>query len=153
MIKVTLSDREMIMCRLLGNLRTLTSRSDNTQYTDVVYNLDIDEDGVIGELAFCKHWNIYFNPEATYRHHSFDAVLKDKRVDVKATRVKSGRLQASAKKNPDVDVFVLGIIDTNEVTFVGYATAENLYRQENFMKLGRSEGYAMEQKDLTVWKK
>ena len=152
MIKVTLSDREMIMCRVLGNLRTLTSRSDNTQYTDVVYNLTIDEDGVIGELAFCKHWNIFFNPEATYRHHTFDALLKEKRVDVKATRLKTGRLQASSKKNPDVDVFVLGIIDGNEVTFVGYATAESLYKQENFMTLGRSEGYALEQKDLTAWK-
>lgn len=152
MIKVVLSDREMIMCRLLGNLRTLTSRSDNTQYTDVIYNLSVDEDGVIGELAFCKHWNIFFSPEATYRHHSFDALLKDKRIDVKATRLKTGRLQASSKKNPDVDVFVLGIIEGNEVTFVGYTTADNLYKQENFMNLGRSEGYAMEQKDLTAWK-
>jgi hypothetical protein len=152
MIVVELTDQEILICRILGNMRTLTSRADKTSYTDINYNLDIDEDGVVGELAFCKHWNIFFNPEARFRRHSYDAKLKDKRIDVKTTTLKNGRLQASSNINPDVDVFVLGIFEGNKVTFVGHTTAENLYRQENFMNLGRSYGYAIEQRYLTPWK-
>ena len=153
MIKVKLTAHELIVCRIIGNMRTLTSRFDTTTYTTVEQNLSIDEDGIVGEFAFCKHWNIFFNPEVRYRNHTFDAMLKNQRVDIKTTRRKDGRLMAPLKINPDVDVFVLGILDGDEVIFPGYATAKMLYQEKNhFQPYQNHTVYALEQKDLAPWK-
>ena len=152
MITVALTPSEMIVCKLLGNLRTLSARSASVKDAGIGTSLETDEDGVIAEMAFCKHWNIFFNPEASPRKHSFDCVLKDKRIDIKSTRHKNGRLLATKKVNPDSDIFVLGVIDGNEVSFIGYATADHLYKLENVVNLGHGEGYGMEQKDLSQWK-
>ena len=79
-------------------------------------------------------------------------MLKGKRIDIKSTRHKTGRLLATKKINPDIDIFVLAIIDEDKVSFVGYATAAELYDPSNLTDLGHGEGYAIEQKDLRQWK-
>ena len=47
---------------------------------------------------------------------------------------------------------MLAIIDGYEVSFVGYATADDLYQETNLINLGHGEGYGIEQKDLRQWK-
>ena len=59
MITVQLSPAEMIVCKMLGNLRTLAARSANVKDAGLSTSLETDEDGVIAEMAFCKHWNIF----------------------------------------------------------------------------------------------
>ena len=152
MITVQLSPAEMVVCKMLGNLRTLAARSANGKDAGLSTSLETDEDGVIAEMAFCKHWNIFFDPEASPRKHSYDCVLKGKRIDIKSTRHKNGRLLATKKINPDIDIFVLAIIEENKVSFVGYATAAQLYDTSNLTDLGHGEGYAIEQKELRQWK-
>lgn len=152
MIKVELTDSEIMMARILGNMRTLVSRHPNTTYTSLEYNIQKDEEGVIGEMAFCKHWNIFFNPESSYRHGTSDAVLKGKNIDVKSTRKINKGLQVPHRVNKDIDVFVLGIIEGNTVTFVGYATAADVYRPENLQQLSHSPAYVLPQERLTKWK-
>lgn len=152
MITVQLSPAEMVVCKMLGNLRTLAARSANVKDAGLSTSLETDEDGVIAEMAFCKHWNIFFDPEASPRKHSYDCVLKGKRIDIKSTRHKNGRLLATKKINPDIDIFVLAIIEENKVSFVGYATAAQLYDTSNLTDLGHGEGYAIEQKELRQWK-
>ena len=152
MIHVTLTPAELIACKIIGNMRTLAARSANVTDAGLGTNLSTDEDGVIAEMAFCKHWNIFFNPEASPRKHTFDCLLREKRIDIKSTRIARGRLLATKKRNPDVDVFVLAIISDPSVSFVGYATADQLYRDENLIALGHGEGYGLEQEQLTKWK-
>lgn len=152
MIKVQLTEAEMIICKMLGNMRTLAARSANVKDAGISTSLETDEDGVIAEMAFCKHWNIFFDPEASPRKHSYDCILKGKRIDIKSTRYQTGRLLATKKINPDIDIFVLALIEGCVVSFVGYATADELYQDANLIDLGRGVCYVMRQEDLREWK-
>jgi len=155
MFSVQLTHAEVITCRIIGNTRALAARSANVvdKRMSDQSGIHLDEDGVIGEFAFCKHKNIFFDPSASPRSGSFDCLLLDKRLDIKTTRYANGRLIATMKKNPDVDVFVLAIYDakTHRVTFPGYVLADQLYRPENVRDLGHGPGYAIEQKNLNRW--
>jgi hypothetical protein len=70
-------------------------------------------------------------------------------VDVKSTRYQSGRLLATLKDNPDVDIYVLAIVEDNRVCFPGYARKSRLCSEENKVNLGRGVGYALEQSKLS----
>lgn len=75
------------------------------------------------------------------------------KIDVKTTRHRNGRLLSTLKKNDDVDIYVLAIIDKNHVIFPGYALKEELFREENKIELGHGIGYGMTQDMLRKWKK
>ena len=151
---VTLTREEMNIVRILGELRSSMSRSHgvkNNKVSDLADH-EIDIDGVMSELAFCKHHNIYFDPTINPRSSTYDCLYKGKRIDIKSTRHQNGRLIKHIKHNPDVDVFVLAIIKDNTVTFPGYYTANNLYKPENIKKIGYDDTYVIENDKLTSWK-
>jgi hypothetical protein len=155
MFEVTLDNLEMATCRLLGNLKTAATRGAGV--TDAQMGkqnpLDIDEMGVIAEFAFCKHYNIFFNPAIHARSGTYDCILKGKRIDIKSTARPDGRLIATIKGNPDIDVFVLAIVMGNIVRFPGYIAAKILYQDNNLTDLGHGRTYAVDQGMLTPWKK
>lgn len=153
-IKVKLNQAEMAACRVLGNLRSIAARGASVKDVQMGKNdpLDIDEDGVIGEYAFCKHWNICFDPTASPRGESYDCELKGKKIDVKSTRLKNGRLTKTLKPNNVVDIYALAIIDGDLITFPGYALAKELCREDRIGNLGHGDGYIMDQSELRQWK-
>jgi hypothetical protein len=149
-IRVDLEPAEIAVCKMMGNLRSFSARtvsSKNTPFNRDTY--EIDEDGFIGEYAFCKHWNIFFDITAKPRTGSADCLLKEKRFDVKTTRVKSGKL--IAKHNDDIDVFALAILHDTYVLFPGYITAAELYKDEN-KSAEFNFSYVVEQNRLQQWK-
>ena len=156
MFEVQLTIAEIAMCRMLGNARTIAARAGSVVDKQMGKQpaFEIDEDGVIGEYAFCKSKNIFFDPSASPRSGSYDCVLMGKRIDVKTTRYEKGRLAVTTKRNPDVDIFVLAIfrVSDNTVVFPGFALADVLYQAENLKDLGHGEGYVMEQEQLNRWK-
>ena len=107
---------------------------------------------MIAEYAFCKHFNIFFDPTAYPRSGSADCVLKGKRFDVKATKYTNGKLVKTLKDNSDVDCYALAIVEENKVTFPGWALKEKLQDPDNKTNLGHGWGYAMPQSELTQWK-
>jgi len=153
-IVVSLDNDDMNICRVLGNLRTLVARGNKVKDAKMgqLSGADIDEDGVIAEYAFCKRFNIFFDPCAYPRSGSIDCVYKGHQIDIKSTRHTNGRLLATLKKNDEVDIYVLAIIDGNEVRFPGWAYAKTLFDPANVTNLGHGEGYAMEQSQLQKWK-
>jgi len=153
-ISIALTDDDLNICRLLGNMRTLVARGNKVKDAKMgdLSGTEIDEDGVIAEYAFCKHFNIFFDPSAYPRSGSVDCVYKGQRIDIKSTRYSTGRLLATLKKNEEVDVYVLAIITGKEVIFPGWAYARDLYREENIKNLGHGPGYVMEQSQLSQWK-
>ena len=155
MFEVTLTAKEMATCRILGNMRTIASRSAGITDAQVGKQnpLDIDEMGVMAEYAFCKHHNIFFDPTTYARSGSYDCVLMGKRIDIKSTTYPDGRLIATVKGNPDVDVFVLAVVMGSVIKFPGYITAKQLYRDNNLNDLGHGTTYAVDQGMLTPWKK
>lgn len=156
MFEVQLTMAEIAVCRMLGNARTIAARagSVNDKQMGKQPAFEIDEDGVIGEYAFCKAKNIFFDPSASPRSGSYDCVLMGKRLDIKTTRYAQGRLAVTTKRNPDVDIFVLALYDpaTHKVTFPGYVLADRLYQSENLKDLGHGQSYVMEQSKLNQWK-
>lgn len=152
---VSLSNDDLNICRVLGNLRTLVARGNGVRDAKMgnMSGADIDEDGVIAEYAFCKQFNIFFDPCAYPRSGSVDCTYKGQRIDIKSTRHENGRLLATLKKNNEVDVYVLAIISENTVTFPGWAYSEDLFTPENIKNLGHGDGYVMDQSNLKQWKK
>jgi hypothetical protein len=74
-------------------------------------------------------------------------------VDIKATRYKSGRLLIHIDKTvEDVDIYVLAIIDGDDVDFVGYIKSADAIKQEYVKDLGYGVGYVIEQTSLTKFK-
>lgn len=135
-------------------MRSLTARASNVKDAKVgdLSNIQIDEDGMIGEYAFCKKMNIFPDLIPGPRSGSYDCVFMGKRVDVKSTRRENGRLLSTTKNNDDVDVYVLAIILGNKVRFPGFALKKDLVREQNLTELGHGIGYAMNQNELKLWK-
>ena len=153
---VQLTDLEIIACRMIGNMRTILNRSTSVKDKQIGKQdiHETDENGTTGEYAFCKSKNILFDISLNPRSGSYDCIYKGKRIDIKTTKYKNGSLVATKKINPDIDVFVLAIFDQtkNEITFPGFALAEDLYQEKNITDLGHGTGYVMQQEDLRKWK-
>lgn len=107
---------------------------------------------MIAEYAFCKWQNVFCDLVPDPRSGSADCVLGGLGIDVKATRRSNGRLLVTLKHNPDVQVYVLAIIEGNMVRFPGYARREDICREENIVDLGHGKGYGLTQDKLRQFK-
>ena len=153
-IRVKLEPDEVLICNMLGRNRSLIARSANVKDAKIG-----DQDGsladvygMMAEYAFAKHFNVFPDMGLTPRSGSCDGILKGFRYDVKATTYKNGRLLCTLKDNPDVDMYVLCIIDEPYVEIVGYSMKDDLCNKKNIKNLGHGEGYVLEQKDLCKFK-
>lgn len=157
-MKVTLTQQDILLCQHIGGLRSLVARAHGVRDAKMSPDagLLLDQDGFIGEYAFCKAFNLFPDFGLSPRCGSFDCVIersgREYRVDVKTTRVKSGRLLSTTKGNPDIDIYVLAVLEGFDVHFPGYAFAADLIHQDNIVDLGHGSGYAMTQDRLRQWK-
>lgn len=152
---VTLTDADLIACRLIGNLRTLGWIAGKANYTP--YNsqdvIGMNEDGFIGEYAFCKANNLFFDITSQPRRGGYDCLFHGQRIDVKTTLWETGKLMVKDIGNEDVDVYVLAIFNGQTVTFPGYCTAQRLRRDgKRYNNPDGTHGYEMLQSELTPWK-
>lgn len=153
---VRINEVEMMTINLLANLRGIGARIKGVRDYKVSSknNSEIDFEGLLGEYAFCKHYNLFFELSPSPRQGSYDCIHNGKRIDIKSTRHKHGKLLGNTRRNQDVDIYVLAIIDFGhswvDIEFVGYATGEELYRPENLTTLGGQEQqvYTLEQSKL-----
>ena len=122
MFKVRLSQGEVMLCKVVGNLRAIVARSAGVIDKKMTPSsgLSIDEDGLLAEYAFCKHMNCFPDLVVGPRSGSYDCVLHGYRFDIKSTRIKDGRLLATLKQNDDVDIYALAIIEKDDlISFPG----------------------------------
>jgi len=142
-----------MLADLLGAMRSMVNRGSNVRDAKVgpQDGVEADKDAVLGEIAFAKHFNVCPDLSLSPRSGSPDAVLKDYRIDVKTTRYKNGRLLATLKKNPDVDIYVLAILHDDHVKFPGWAYASDLCQKSRLTNIKGNVGYAMRQRDLRGW--
>ena len=154
MFTVTLTDAEIVTCRLLGGMRSLTARKYSVLDRKMadLQGIDIDQDGMMAEFAFCKKMNLFCDIVPSPRSGSADAIFQGKRIDVKSTRHAQGRLLSTSKENNDIDIYVLAIIAGDQVKFPGFATRDELINQGTKIDLGYGTGYGLEQHQLRTWK-
>lgn len=142
-----------VLATILGSMRSMVARFNKVRDAKMgdQHGVEGDQLGILGELAFCKLMNVWPDLGLSPRSGSADAVVKGYRWDVKTTTVKTGRLLSTLKKNPDVDLYALAIVDGDKVLFPGYATAQDLHDDSRIRDLGHGKGYVMDQDQLRKW--
>ena len=156
MIEINLTDDEVMMCQHVGHLRSVLSRGNKVKdmkRTDMA-GLDIDAQGVTAEYAVAKHLNTFFDLGLSPRTGSADGVMNGYSYDVKSTHHALGKLLATLKDNPDVDMYIMCITpDRWTVKMVGWCWKKELINKNNIKDLGYGKGYALEQNQLRSFKK
>ena len=153
---VTLEPDEVLVCEQLGRMRSLIARTSNVK--DVkMGNQDgmiADVMGMKGEYAFAKAFNTFPDLGLTPRSGGADGRVHGYAYDVKTTNYKNGKLLATKKINPDVDMYVLAVILSPQVIDIkGYLMKEQFIREGNICDVGHGEGYCAEQSQLFKFKK
>lgn len=147
-IKVNMEPYEIAFCKMMGNLRNYSCRITGTENKNHNDPYEIDENGFIGEFAFCKHFNVFPDVTAKPRSGSVDCIYRGKKFDIKTTRVKSGRL--IAPYSDETEAFALAILFDTCVLLPGYIMAEEVFRPEN--QTGEfGDSYVVGQHRLTQW--
>ena len=148
---LTLQPDEVQICQMVGRMRSLIARGNGVRDAKMG-NKDGSEADVMGMMAeygFAKQMSVFPDLGLTPRSGSADGVMPSgKRYDVKASKHKSARLLSTLKVNPDVDVYVLCVVDGSTLDYKGWATKEELIKEENKKDLGHGVGYALEQEKL-----
>lgn len=154
-MKITLDAGEMAVASVSAAMRTASNRTAGVADVKIgpQSQYQIELDGIVGELAFCKWKNVCPDLSISPRIKGADAVVDGKRVDIKVTRRPDGKLIAPITKNvEDVDVYILGIVNDNEVDFVGWAFSHELINENTVRDLGRGKTYVIPQSSLRAFK-
>jgi hypothetical protein len=147
---------ESAIAQILAVMRNTNARHNNVVDKQVGKQspIEIDRDGVLSEMAFGKAFNLYPDLAVKQTRSGVDLVGKNgKRIDVKSTRYKAGRLIIHIDKPLDeVDIYALAIVDGDNVDLVGYIKTEDAMRKENIKDLGYGDVYVIEQDALIKFK-
>lgn len=109
--------------------------------------------GFKAEMAFAKKYNIYPDLEIHCRSGSYDLLINDKRVDIKATMRPNGQLLVHrTKSKKESDIYVLAVVNGNVIDFKGWLQTEECFAEENIKDLGHGPTYAIPQDKLRRFK-
>ena len=113
----------------------------------------VDLEGIAGEIAFCKIYNLYPDLEVkvtTQKTDKGDCIYKGHKIDVKTTSYKTGKLICALWKNNEVDLYALMVGAFPSYEFRGFSYASELKKKENIINLGRGDLYALTQDKLIL---
>ena len=152
-MKITLTEHEQRIAHFLAKERYNVNRDNNVHDAKKgeQSNEFVDLEGIAGEMAFCKLFNVYPDLEikvTTQDTDAGDCVLNGHKVDVKTTSYETGRLICATWKNDDVDIYALMVGQFPTYSFRGMANALYLKQESNITDLGRGKVYALEQSKL-----
>ena len=148
---IKLQPDEVQVCQMVGRMRSLIARGNGVRDAKMGNHDGAEADvmGMMAEYGFAKQMNVFPDLGLTPRSGSADGVMASgKRYDVKASKQKGARLLSTLKVNPDVDVYVLCVVDGNSLDFKGWAWKKDLIKDENKKDLGHGVGYALDQDKL-----
>ena len=147
---------ESAIALTLAVMRNTTARQNNVADKQMGKQdpIQIDRDGILAEMAFGKQFNLYPDLSVYPRKGGADLITHNgMKIDVKATRYKSGRLLIHIDKPvEEVDIYVLGIVDGDDVDLVGYIKSAEAIQPQNLNDLGHGSGYVIEQSNLKKFK-
>ena len=153
---IQMSPAESAIALMVAVMRNTTARQNGVGDKQMGGQdpIQIDRDGIIAEMAFGKQFNLYPDLSTYPRKSGADLITKTGlKVDVKATRYKTGRLLIHVDKPvTEVDIYVLGIVDGDTVDFIGYVRSEDAIQAQNLKDLGHGVCYVIEQDALRKFK-
>ena len=150
-MRIELDVNEVNLCVFIGEQRSLIARANNVKDAKIgkQNGMDADIQGFKAEYAFAKHINVFPDFGLSPRSGSADGVTpKGNRYDIKSTHHKKGNLLSTLKVNPDVDVYILAVVQDNIVDLIGWAKKADLIKPENIVDLGHGKGYFLSRDKL-----
>lgn len=150
-MKVTLTRSEVRICEWLGEQRLSIAKKVGIvdQRIGPQTSLQTDIDGLKGEFAFAKLFNLWPDLQVGERalHDLMTAIGG---VDVKTTRYRSGKMLATKKKQsiPADWYALMWLEDDQTLHFLGAATGDQLLDDRNLRDLGYGESFALDQDQL-----
>jgi len=150
-MKIELNMREVGLCEFVGKQRSIIARSNGVVDAQVGAHDGVKADiqGFKAEYAFAKHANLFPDFGLSPRSGSYDGIThQGSRYDIKSTHHKNGNLLSTLKVNPDIDIYVLAVVQDNIVDLIGWAKKEDLIKPENILDLGHGKGYFLSRKKL-----
>ena len=149
---ITLNEIEQRLAKCLARKRHSQARIEGSKNVrkGTMSNEETDLEGIAGEIAFCKMFNVY--PDMEPGKKPADCRLRTgQSVDIKTTKHRSGRLIAARWKGNAVDRYALLVGEFPTYTFCGWATTEELMKEENLTHLGnpdKGKVFALDQSRL-----
>lgn len=151
-MRVNLTPEEMYVCRTIGLLKQSDSMY---KAVDAEMGKDMDKftihfDGMIAEFCVAKVLNLCPDINTKHRVGGSDLTTrKGQTIDVKSTRHKNGKLLAKiGKADKPCDIYIFTIVDNFGCDIVGWASKEDLFKEENKTSFGYNICYALEQSQL-----
>lgn len=151
MINVKLEAGEIEVAQIIGKARTRANREKGI-FNRLRVNSDpiqVEIDGLGAELAYCKAFNLWPDLTVSVRSGGADAVHANRSVDIKHTAwVKGWLLVTPDKVEKGTDIYALVTGTLPNYTVVGYATAGEIFRDDNKVDLGHGMSYGIPQERL-----
>tara|TARA_R110002124_G_scaffold86638_2_gene223848 strand:+ start:443 stop:967 length:525 start_codon:yes stop_codon:yes gene_type:complete len=150
-MKIELSIQEVELCEFIGMQRSAIARSNGVVDTKMGDHDGVKADiqGFKAEYAFAKYGNLFPDPGLSPRSGSYDGIThQGGRYDIKSTHHKNGNLLSTLKVNPDIDIYVLAVVQDNIVDLIGWAKKEDLIKPENIKDMGHGKGYFLSREKL-----
>jgi len=153
-MKITLNKAEQKLAEYLAKARYNNARRNKVKDKKAgdQSNEFTDLNGIGGEIAFCKMFNLYPDtetdlidlPDEDCTLHSGHA------VDVKATKYANGRLIVALwKRDAKVDLYALMVGEFPTYRYVGMCRKEDVVNDGTIRDLGHGDTFALDQPDLT----
>lgn len=100
-------------------------------------------DGVYGEYAVGKHFNLFFDLNCNYRKFGPDFVRNDgTKIDVKSTRHIGGPINAAEWSiNKPADIYILTEIYDDKVAIIGWVDRDTFLVDSNKHQIGNNKPY------------
>ena len=148
---VTLDTGEIEIAKAIARARSANNRMAGVtcQMRSPAPPCEEEMNGFGAEIAYCKAFNLYPDFSVIPKKGGHDCVHCGKTVDVKATPHTNGRLLVLPhKESHGVDMYALVTGWMPHYTIVGYATRDEVFRNDNMMDMGHGESHAIEQEEL-----
>ena len=147
-MNITLNASEIKICEWIAKNRYASNRNGGVSDKKIGPQSceETDLEGICGEFAFCKSMNLYPDLSISPRKGGDDVLFNGKKIDIKTTKYKSGKLLARrSKSETPSDVYVLIVGQRPDYNIVGWCYSTDLIQDKNLIDLGYGKTYGLEQ--------
>lgn len=157
MIEVELKPSEYAMAVYLSSVREHVNKMsgvyDRQMGRDDGFKIGVD--GLVAEIAVCKHFNVCPDLSFEPRGGGHDCVINGRRVDVKSTKVGRWDVFIPARKQTNkIDRYIWCWVDFRKATILGWFAPKDIFDDQNLQQSPRPDEfhYAVNLKSLRKFK-
>lgn len=147
MIRVDLKPSEYAMAVYLSSVREYVNKmsgvNDRQMGRDDGFKIGVD--GLVAELAVCKHFNVMPDLSFEPRKGGYDCMINGRRVDVKSTKVDRWDVFIPARKQANnVDRYIWCWVDFRTAYILGWFAPEDIFDDRKLKPSPRADEYHYE---------